>query len=119
LEGKEEWQVAGPFRFMPEGILFGRNALSSARMRNDNLIVVDEVGPMELEGGGWAPELDRLTGDGKNVMMWAVREHLVTDVCARWNLREIRIVNAQSGNPEEIASRILAFLARFLKGRQG
>jgi nucleoside-triphosphatase THEP1 len=112
IDGREDWQRAGPFRFRPEAVRFGRNALSEALMRNDNLIVVDEVGPLELEGRGWAPELDRLAGAGTNAMLWTVREHLVTDVCARWNLREIHIVSARSGNPEEIASRIVEFLRR-------
>lgn len=94
-DGPSEWpRLAGPFHFSTETIAQGRRALQDAS--DADIVVVDEVGPLELEGGGWAPELDRLAGQGKT-MLWSVREGLVEAVQARWGVYAAQVFTPEDG----------------------
>ncbi|MDX6767914.1 MAG: nucleoside-triphosphatase, partial [Elusimicrobiota bacterium] len=80
--GPPEWPaLVGPFHFSPEGLAFGRAALAA----DAEVLVVDEVGPLELAGGGWAAALDALALTRRRPMVWAVRDGLVDAVQARWS----------------------------------
>jgi nucleoside-triphosphatase THEP1 len=74
------------FGFFPDGLRLGREALSTARLREGDadLVIVDEVGPLELSGDGWSSALDSLTDEWSGPMLWVVRRELVQDVTNRW-----------------------------------
>ena len=48
----------GPFRFDAEAIRFGNAALEQAVGSGADLIILDEVGPLEFDGKGWAGGLN-------------------------------------------------------------
>jgi nucleoside-triphosphatase len=52
----------GKYFFNPEGIEFGIRAIESGK--DSSLLVVDEIGPLELKGGGFVRALE-LIKDGK------------------------------------------------------
>jgi len=66
------------FYFSPAGLELGRAALARAA-RQAQLAVVDEVGPWELAGGGFAPALPLLTKKRLPLVL-TVRPHLVAEV---------------------------------------
>ena len=66
------------FYFSPRGLALGNRALAAAA-RTARLAVVDEVGPFELAGGGFAPGLQRLREAGLPMIL-TVRPHLVSRV---------------------------------------
>ncbi len=73
-----------PFRrffFSPEGLAFANAALGRAA-READVVVVDEVGPLELSGGGFAPGLRAALGSGRFLVL-TVRPSLVDEV-RRW-----------------------------------
>lgn len=74
----------GRFHFLAEGLALGRAALEQALERPPHLLIVDEVGPLELAGGGWSEQLDRLT-DRPGFMLFVVRRELTTQVAQRWH----------------------------------
>ncbi|MFA5137697.1 MAG: nucleoside-triphosphatase [Elusimicrobiota bacterium] len=84
----------GLFRFDPEGLSFGLKALAEARKRGVDVLLVDEVGPLELDGKGWAPELDILVREFRGTMVWVVRRGLVEEVKKRWGLGSARTLSA-------------------------
>jgi nucleoside-triphosphatase THEP1 len=45
---------------------------------------VDEVGPFELAGGGWAPALDELAREARKPVVMVVRSSIVDAVRRRW-----------------------------------
>ncbi|MFA6317430.1 MAG: nucleoside-triphosphatase [Elusimicrobiota bacterium] len=97
--GKEGGQVQGKFRFSDEGIAFGLKALETALEKGADVIVVDEVGPLELQGRGWAPALDSLAAGRRKPMVWVVRPELVALVKRRWRLAEAVVWRADAGLP--------------------
>lgn len=98
----------GAFWFHREGIAFGRGALEAALTHQVQLLIVDEVGPLELRGDGWAPLLDRLHTEGAVVMVWVVRPELVQEVRKRYPLFASAIlVRARETDGESLAQRLL------------
>lgn len=84
-DGPAHWPaLTGPFRFSPAGVAFGRAAL--ARTGDTDVLIVDEVGPLELSGGGWAAEIESSLARRAKPLVWAVRESLVEAVQARWSV---------------------------------
>lgn len=80
------------FDFSPEGLKAGREALSADRCRNAEVIVIDEIGKLELAGAGWTPYLNQLLDLKSPVHVWSVRNSLVPAVMARWNAKPKAVI---------------------------
>ena len=48
---------AGRYSFAEDAVRFGNETLVAAAAAGCEVIAIDEVGPLELRGGGWAPAL--------------------------------------------------------------
>ncbi|RPH75463.1 MAG: DUF2478 domain-containing protein [Candidatus Rokuibacteriota bacterium] len=93
------------FAFSPEGLTLGRRALL-ADITGADVVVIDEVGPFELSGGGWADALDVLKGfDGVTILI--VRESLVEQVRARWGSADTAVYTASAANAAAIADQCI------------
>ncbi|MCS7316170.1 MAG: nucleoside-triphosphatase [Bryobacterales bacterium] len=98
----------GAFLFDPAGLEFGRAALAAGAASRPGLLIVDEVGPLELRGEGWAAELDRLHAEPCCAMLWVVRPELLEQVRQRWpGLRQAEIVRAAETSPARLAGLLL------------
>jgi nucleoside-triphosphatase THEP1 len=65
-------EQTGQFSFSKAGIEFGKNALK----KDCDLLVIDEIGPLELSGGGWADQMHT----SSMPLLLVVREELVPNV---------------------------------------
>lgn len=92
--------------FRPEAIAAGVAALQPERTAAADVVFVDEIGPMELRGEGWAPALDGLASAGKP-MVWVVRPRLVEEVIRRWRLEGAVVMEAAESTPEELLETLL------------
>lgn len=79
-DGKATGISTGAFCFDKEGIEFGRRAIEAAVAQGVQLLVVDEVGPLELRGEGWAPVLHQALTGGTRAVVCVVRSKLVDEV---------------------------------------
>jgi len=105
------WEALGGFYFNPEGIRTGINILEDPQIANNDLVVVDEIGPFELEGRIWADSLTRLlTGQPFTVLM-VIREKLVARAVQKWGLQHAVIIDIRRLNPEQAAVLISSELA--------
>ena len=76
------------FYFSPEGLRFAREAILRARARFQ-VVVVDEVGPWELQGKGFYPALEGICADGKPLIL-TVRPHLREAIPRKLGLSHFR-----------------------------
>ncbi len=71
---------------------------------DNNWIIVDEIGPLELKEGGYYQSLLILLEHAKQkvdlTIVLVVREHLVADVISKFNLSEARIVAKEDLLPD-------------------
>jgi nucleoside-triphosphatase THEP1 len=79
--GPDGAERVGPFVFVPETLARAREIIRASGTSEP--LVVDEVGPLELEGGGLWPALGEALGRADARILLVVREELVADVTAR------------------------------------
>ncbi len=78
--GRGGSQQVGGFAFAAEGLRLGAEALSPAATRGADLVIVDEFGPLELQGRGWRSAVDELLSGFPGVLVLVVRAEMVAAV---------------------------------------
>jgi len=71
---------AGQFTFSAEGLKLGNAALSKAATKSVDLVIVDEFGPLELNGQGWRKNVDSLLAASNPLILLVVRQELADEV---------------------------------------
>ncbi len=83
----------GRFNICPKGLEMGKAVLNSVLSSGVVIVVIDEVGSMELNNRGWAGCIDNLLNRSGNFILIAVRDIYVGEVIKKWNLKEPVIFN--------------------------
>jgi nucleoside-triphosphatase len=81
--------------------------LIKAKLNENKLIIIDEVGKWELEGKGWKKEIDELFTRSEIPQLWVVRRNFVDEVLAFWKLKNAVIFDIANDNPESVVQQIL------------
>lgn len=102
----EGWIPYRRFYFHPEAFRQGKEWISSCLQGKPQVVVIDEVGPMELEDSGWSEVLEILQNAKKPVQLWSVRERLLEEVGKRWNIPLEQILRIEQVDLEEAAEQI-------------
>jgi nucleoside-triphosphatase THEP1 len=98
-------QIIGPFAFLEAGLALGEQALAPTAIERCDVVIVDEVGPLELQGGGWARSVHRLLEtDGKRILL-VVRPALVEKLQSMWGVvpalvRDVKDADGQDFLPD-------------------
>lgn len=90
------------FSFSDETLARGRDIFEEAPDTAD-VIVVDEIGGLELSGGGWAPSLDALAREFRGTLLVVVRRSLVPEVRERWGGGGAAVFDVETDGPDRIA----------------
>ncbi len=103
------WETIRDFRFNPQAIRAGLDHLLSLPLKGLHLIILDEVGPFELEGRVWAPAIPGLLKTGIP-MIWTVRRNLIQPVRSQWGLGEPEILDLEQAKTHETMRHIKRWL---------
>jgi nucleoside-triphosphatase THEP1 len=95
------------FEFTEGGLSFGKAALNISAARSADIVMVDEFGPLELSGGGWREEVDRLLCAGDSVVMLVVRDELAEKVGRLYSDYPARRIGAARSDAAAEVMRIL------------
>jgi len=101
-------ESVGGFFFLAEGLRLGREVLAHAATLPDALVIVDEVGPLELAGGGWAGHLEPLARRHA-VSVFTVRRGLLRQLAERWQVPPAAVHDVACG-VDTVAGAVLAAL---------
>lgn len=71
---------AGQFTFFDSGLKFGNVALSIRTTKSADLVIVDEFGPLELNGQGWRKNVGLLLASSNALILLVVRRELADEV---------------------------------------
>ncbi|MFI5166044.1 MAG: nucleoside-triphosphatase [Thermoanaerobaculales bacterium] len=103
--GDAQGEHGTPFRFSRSGFAFARRSL--ARVRKGSVLVLDELGPVELRGGGHMPAVRRaLAQPGLAAALVTVRPVLIPVFLAQLAMSAVVIVEVAS-----VADPVAALLA--------
>ncbi|MFZ5940483.1 MAG: nucleoside-triphosphatase [Bacteroidota bacterium] len=103
----ENWIRFGRFAFNPEAFDRANSEITAMLEKKTELILLDEIGPLELKNEGLTPGLEALLNEGRTVGLLVVREALADKVIKKWNLRNVTMINIRETNPEQAAGIIL------------
>jgi nucleoside-triphosphatase THEP1 len=83
----------GRFYFNQEALSFGNEILKPDNLSDKQLIVIDEIGPLEIKGLGWSYAIDKSTQSLITPQLWVVRKSLVKKIVRKWNIGNVYIFN--------------------------
>jgi nucleoside-triphosphatase THEP1 len=106
LKPVQGWMKQGSFYFNPLGLLKGNEILSGIPSENAQLIVVDEIGPLELSNQGWAKAIGSLCQTSQIPQLWVVRKSLVEKVARNWNVGDVFIFDIKTDSREAVITRL-------------
>lgn len=94
------WPMKGRFHFNPEAIQFGTEIVLNTPPKS--LIIMDEIGIMELNGDVWAGTLTTILNRNQNPILITVRKHFLDDIRNKWNLNDAIVFDATVDCPEDV-----------------
>lgn len=100
----------GPFCIFPSGIEFGLNAFKSSRNMNSKVVVIDEIGLLEIENKGWASCLLDLVTKSNSYIILSVRDSFIDQVIEKWKFKDYyvyKIDNDSLAIDKQIVEKIL------------
>lgn len=108
--GSADGPTIGPWRFHRGGLEWGDAVLASATPCD--LLVVDEIGPLELvHGTGWAQALPALLSGAYRVGLAVVRPALVEPFLGRLGGKPAMTVTVTPSNRDRLPGDLVAHLA--------
>ncbi len=107
----------GEYALHEAGVRLGRLALSDAGTREADLVVVDEFGPLEFDGGGWRDAVDRLARRRAAALLLVVREALVARAAELYGVPKAQVLPAREAGSADRALSLLLSGARKKRGQ--
>ena len=110
LNLKEDKESEGIGRFIidPSALNWGREILSAGNTTDNNVLVIDEVGKLELENGGWRNSLERvLTIPGLNIVI-SVRKRYLKEIIESFGIINYKVFLVSDINYRDIESEIVS-----------
>jgi nucleoside-triphosphatase THEP1 len=106
------WQIRAPFlrltnaeirgveRFtrIDAGYQAGLKALDPDNNRDNHVIVIDEAGPLEMRGEGWAGRISELLKINEWQIILVVRKSLVNEVIRKFGIKDPAIYGVSPGD---------------------
>lgn len=87
LGNSEYTDRIGKFEIINEGIKAGQQALYLAETSEFEIVVIDEVGLLEIEGKAWSDNITHLVKQSKVNLILTVRNTNVEKVLQKWNFK--------------------------------
>ncbi|MFA5648122.1 MAG: nucleoside-triphosphatase [Bacteroidales bacterium] len=105
LAENENFERIGRYSILPEGYNFGRTALKNSSIDNNRLVIIDEVGKLDLDNQGWAESIAELVNSSQ-FLVFAVRDTFAELVINKWDLKDYSVFKV-SDNPHQLVSELL------------
>jgi nucleoside-triphosphatase THEP1 len=110
VEEEESTQKIGRFSIYPDGLVTGKKILESLINTQDNIVIIDEVGRLELNDAGWAENISELIEKSTNHLILIVRDEFVRKVREKWHMKNAVIISIDEISPEEAGKKIIRMI---------
>ncbi len=97
----------GRFYFEEKGIQLGCNLIEQSMEEPTDLVIVDELGPLEINDRGWAPAIEKVVESNTSAQFWVVREKLIKPMMRKWNVGEVIVFRLEEDNLTTIVHTII------------
>jgi len=82
------YEKIGRFTICPKGLTMGKTILSSLVLSGNMIVIIDEVGLLELRNDGWSDSIAELLDKSENHILITVRTSFVDEVVKKWDLKD-------------------------------
>jgi nucleoside-triphosphatase THEP1 len=97
----------GRFSIFPQGLQKGLGSLKSSANVDNNIVIIDEAGYLELENRGWADGIqDLLDNSDKNILL-VVRDIFVDKIIQKWDFKNVIISDISDKDHLQISKMII------------
>ena len=97
----------GKYRIIQEGLKSGIKSLEIPENITNAIIIIDEVGLLELENKGWAESLEEILNNSDITVIMTIRDIFVDRVIQKWGIEGHTIFNISESNPGGIFNFII------------
>ncbi len=104
--GDRSFSKIGHYSIFPDGIKTGENALTVSKDNKGRIVVIDEVGRLELKDMGWSKNIDDLLNSTDNNLIFTVRDTYTEQVILKWNLEDCSVINVSEDSYQQISDLI-------------
>lgn len=98
----------GKYTINPSGLKKGIEILTSPTITEKKIVIIDEIGMLELNNGGWSQCLDSLVRHPGISLIITVREKFVSRIVQRWKIDDYRIFNVSENDCQVTAEYIIS-----------
>jgi nucleoside-triphosphatase THEP1 len=102
----------GRFYFNREALAFGNEILNLHNLSDKQLIVIDEIGQLELKGLGWSEAINKSSGSFLIPQLWVVRKSLVQKIIRKWNIGNVYIFDITEDSISEVEMRLSDIISK-------
>jgi len=93
----------GRFTFSEEGLRAGAEIISPEQVSGSQVVIIDEIGPLELNRQGWWLAVTQLVESAGIPQLWVVRKNLVKSVISNWTVGDVYVFDIQQDMPDDVA----------------
>ena len=86
----------------------GNQILGNENIINSDLIVVDEIGKLDISGKIWHDTISKITSMKKHNLLIVVRKAFVEDVVNYWGMENVTIFEVGKDDAKSIDEKIIA-----------
>lgn len=104
---KDGWIRYGHYYFDTGVIRIGNELLVQTCPDKTDLVVIDEVGPLEMSDQGWAPAVDFLCREIRIPQLWVVRKSLVKKASRKWNVGDVYVFDIKEVTMDDVFRTLL------------
>jgi len=108
----EGWISQGHYYFDPRVFEEKSDLIFREVEAGADLLVIDEVGPLEMNDTGWHSLISRIINEKPLPMIWTVRKRLVGNVARKWNVGDVSVYFLDEDSEDELVSLIKSFTAK-------
>lgn len=101
--GEDNQQRIGKYFIYAEGLKLGEESLTASGAK---LMVIDEIGKLELEERGWHDALIQTISNSKSDLLLSVREEVINEVLYKYSISPKVIFNVSEQNGDELFLKI-------------
>ena len=91
----------GRFSIITRGLEKGKEILTKAQTDFSDVIVIDEIGNMELENNGWVHQIESLIKKSNRNLIISIRNEFVEKTIAKWEITNLHILKINNFDPQK------------------
>ena len=81
----------GRFNIHLQGLQKGIKTLKSSIDTNTQIVIIDEVGKLELDNNGWASGIDELIKNAQNHLLLVIRDRYIEQIIDKWEINNYQV----------------------------